>query len=183
MSLPFLISCFSFLITCSCLLHLFSHYYRKSFDLFSPPSIIKVKFTLFNVWVFHKCMQSCSHHSQEDIEYFFHYSKYLHAFLWSTLPPDPGTTHLFLSIYSVQFSRSVVSDSLRPHESQHTRPPCPSPSPGVHSNSRPSSRRCHPAISSSVVPFSSSTQSLPASVISNESTLHMRWPEYWSFQL
>ena len=66
-------------------------------------------------------------------------------------------------ISSVQFSRSVVSDSLRPHESQHTRPPCPSPSPGVHSNSRPSSRWCHPAISSSVIPFSSCPQSLPAS--------------------
>ena len=63
----------------------------------------------------------------------------------------------------VHFSRSVVSDSLRPHESQHTRPPCPSPTPGVHSNSRPSSQWCHPAISSSVVPFSSCPQSLPAS--------------------
>ena len=62
-----------------------------------------------------------------------------------------------------QFSRSVMSDSLRPHESQHTRPPCPSPTPGVHSDSRPSSQRCHPAISSSVIPFSSCTQSLPAS--------------------
>ena len=56
---------------------------------------------------------------------------------------------------SVQYSRSVVSDSLRPHESQHARPPCPSPTPGVHSNSRPSSRWCHPAILSSVIPFSS----------------------------
>ena len=55
-------------------------------------------------------------------------------------------------------------DSLRPHESQHTRPPCPSPTPGVYSNSCPSSRWCHPAISSSVVPFSSCPQSLPASV-------------------
>ena len=64
---------------------------------------------------------------------------------------------------SVQFSRSVVSDSLRPHESQHARPPCPSPTPGVYSNSCPSSRWCHPAISSSVVPFSSCPQSLPAS--------------------
>ena len=64
---------------------------------------------------------------------------------------------------SVQFSRSVVSDSLRPHESQHARPPCPSPTPGVHSDSRPSSQWCHPAISSSVVPFSSCPQSLPAS--------------------
>ena len=64
---------------------------------------------------------------------------------------------------SVQFSRSVMSDSLRPHESQHARPPCPSPTPGVHSDSRPSSQWCHPAISSSVVPFSSCPQSLPAS--------------------
>ena len=64
---------------------------------------------------------------------------------------------------SVQFSHSVMSDSLRPHELQHARPPCPSPTPGVHSNSCPSSRWCHPAISSSVVPFSSWPQSLPAS--------------------
>ena len=62
-----------------------------------------------------------------------------------------------------QFSCSVVSDSLRPLELQHARPPCPSPTPGVHSNSCPSSRWCHPAISSSVIPFSSCTQSLPAS--------------------
>ena len=64
---------------------------------------------------------------------------------------------------SVQFSRSVVSDSLGPHESQHARPPCPSPTPRVHSDSHPSSQWCHPAISSSVVPFSSCLQSLPAS--------------------
>ena len=63
---------------------------------------------------------------------------------------------------SVQFSHSVVSDSLRPHESQHARPPCPSPTPRVHPNSCPSSQWCHPAISSSVVPFSC-PQSLPAS--------------------
>ena len=61
-----------------------------------------------------------------------------------------------------QFSHSVVSDSLRPHESQHARPPCPSPTPGVHSDSCQSSQWCHPAISSSVVPFSSCPQSLPA---------------------
>ena len=70
---------------------------------------------------------------------------------------------LSVQFNSVQFSRSVVSDSLRPHKSQHTRPPCPSPSPEVHSNSCASSRWCHPAISSSVVPFSSCPQSLPAS--------------------
>ena len=64
---------------------------------------------------------------------------------------------------SDQISHSVVSDSLRPHESQHTRPPCPSPTPAVHWDSHPSSQWCHPAISSSVVPFSSCPQSLPAS--------------------
>ena len=64
---------------------------------------------------------------------------------------------------SVQFSRSVVSDSLWPHESQHTRPPCPSPTPRAYSNSCPSSWWCHPAISSSVIPFSSCPQPLPAS--------------------
>ena len=72
-----------------------------------------------------------------------------------------------------------MSDSLRPHESQHARPPCPSPTPGVHSDSRPSSQSCHPAISSSVVPFSSCPQSLPAS--ESFPTLRMRWPKYWSF--
>ena len=64
---------------------------------------------------------------------------------------------------SVQFGRSVVSNSSRPHESQHARPPWPSPTPRVHSNSCPSSQWCHPPISSSVVPFSSCYQSLPAS--------------------
>ena len=64
---------------------------------------------------------------------------------------------------SVHFSRSVVSNSFRPHESQHTRPPCPSPSPRIHSNSCPSSRLWHPAMSCSVVPFYTCPQSLPAS--------------------
>ena len=67
------------------------------------------------------------------------------------------------ALTSVQFSHSVVSDSLRPHESQHARPPCPSPAPGVYSDSCPLSWWCHPSISSSVVPFSSCPQSLPAS--------------------
>ena len=69
----------------------------------------------------------------------------------------------FLFTCSVQFSRSVVSNCLRPHELQHARSPCPSPTPGVHSNSHPLSQWCHPAISSSVVPFFSCPQSLPAS--------------------
>ena len=69
----------------------------------------------------------------------------------------------YRGIRSDQISRSVVSDSLQPHESQHVRPPCPSPAPGVHWDSRPLSQWCHPAISSSVVPFSYCPQSLPAS--------------------
>ena len=68
--------------------------------------------------------------------------------------------YLRVQFSSVQFSRSVVSDSLRPHESKHARPPCPSPAPGVYSNSCPLSRWCHPTISSSVVPFSSQHQGL-----------------------
>ena len=71
--------------------------------------------------------------------------------------------HVNLAISSVQFSHSVLSDFLRPHELQHARPPCPLPTIGVHSNSHPSSPWCHPAISSSVVPFSFCPQSLPAS--------------------
>ena len=66
-------------------------------------------------------------------------------------------------VSSVQLIRTVMSDSLRPHESQHARPPCPSPTSGVHSDSHPSSPWCHPATSSLVIPFSSCPQSLPAS--------------------
>ena len=83
---------------------------------------------------------------------------------------------------SDQISRSVVSDSLQPRESQHAGPPCPSPTPGVLWDSRPLSQWCHPAISSSVVPFSSCPPIPPSiRVFSNESTLCMRWPKYWSF--
>ena len=79
---------------------------------------------------------------------------------------------------SVQFSRSVVSDSLRPHESQHARPLCPSPTPGACSKSCSLSRWCHPTISSSVIPFFCRLQSFPAS---ESSALSIRWPKYWSF--
>ena len=82
---------------------------------------------------------------------------------------------------SVQFSCSVVSDSLWPHGLQDVRLPCPSPTPGVYSNSWSLSQWCHPTISSSVVPFSTHLQSLPASVSSTESVLCIRWPKYWSF--
>ena len=82
---------------------------------------------------------------------------------------------------SLQFSRSVVSDSLQPHELQHSRPPCPSPTPGVHSNTSiesvmPSSHLilCHPLLLLPPIPPS-------IRVFSNESTLPMRWPKYWSF--
>ena len=68
-----------------------------------------------------------------------------------------------LSYPSVQFSCSVVSDSLQPHGLQHTRLPCPSPTPGAYSNSCPLSQWCHPTISSSVIPFSSCLHSFPAS--------------------
>ena len=87
------------------------------------------------------------------------------------------TTQLYSShilARSVQFSHSVMSDFLWPHELQHARPPCPSPSPGVHSDSCPLSPWCHPAISSSVVPFSSCPQSLPASE-SFPMSLHFAW--------
>ena len=86
-----------------------------------------------------------------------------------------------MRISSVKFNRSLMSDSLQPHELQHARPPCPSPTPGVHLDSRPSSQWSHPAISSSVIPFSSCPQCLPAGVFSSESTLCMSWPKYWSF--
>ena len=81
----------------------------------------------------------------------------------TTLTLSPPINLLFDFYQSFQFSRSVMSNSLWPHELQHARPSCPSPTPGVYSNSHPLSQWCHPAISSSVVPFSSCPQSLPAS--------------------
>ena len=102
-------------------------------------------------------------------------------YLWSTI----------IHSLSVQFSRSVVSDSLRPDESQHTRPPCLSPTPRVHSDSCPSSPWCHPATSSSIVHFSSCPQFLPASesqlfvipwTVVYQASLSMGFSrqEYWS---
>ena len=98
-----------------------------------------------------------------------------HIFLHVVTPLIPPWQQMYLSVLltpcspltlqssPVQFSCSVVSDSLQPHELQHARPPCPSPTPRVHPNSCPSSQWCHPTISSSVVPFSSCPQSLTAS--------------------
>ena len=80
---------------------------------------------------------------------------------------------------TVQF---FMSNSLRLHGLQHARPPCPSLTPGVYSNSCPLSRWCHPTISSSVIPFSSQPSNCPSiRVFSNESVLCIRWPKYWTF--
>ena len=93
------------------------------------------------------------------------------------LYPVPWEVGLLKVLGSVQFSRSVMSDSLQPHESQHARPPCPLPTPGVYSNSvMPSSHLilCYSLLLLPPIPPS-------IRVFSNESTLHMRWPKYWSF--
>ena len=83
---------------------------------------------------------------------------------------------------SVQFSCSVMSNSLQPHEAQHIRPPCPSPTLGVYPNLCPLNWWCHLTISSSVIPFSSCLHSFNIRIFSNESTVRMRWPKYWSFR-
>ena len=82
---------------------------------------------------------------------------------------------------SVQFSRSVMSDSLRPHGVHHARLPCPSPTPRAYTNSYPLSRWCYPTISSSVIPFSSNLQSFPASGSFPMSQFFTSGPKYWSF--
>ena len=95
----------------------------------------------------------------------------------------PNDSNILVLGLSVQFSHSVVSDFLWPHEPQHARPPCPSPTPRVHPNPCPLCRWCHPTISSSVVPFSFLLPFIFPSirVFSNESALRIRWPKYWSF--
>ena len=110
--------------------------------------------------------------------YIFIHTLCTHTLLWRKIRQRRG---IMMCVWLVQFSHSVMPNSLRPHESQHARPPCPSPTPGDHPNSCLSSQGCYPDISSSVFPFSSCPQSLLASVFSNESTLRMRWPKYWSF--
>ena len=86
---------------------------------------------------------------------------------------------VLVHLSSVQFSRSVMSDSLRPHGPQHAMHPCPS-TPGVHPNPCPLSQWCHPAISSSVIPLSAFNLSQHQG-LSHESALRIRWPKYWSF--
>ena len=87
----------------------------------------------------------------------------------------------YRNLWAVQFSLSVMSESLGPHGLQHTRLPCPSPSLRAYSNSCPLSWWCHPTILSSVIPFSSCLQSFPPSGSFLMSLLHIRWPNYWSF--
>ena len=96
---------------------------------------------------------------------------------WSSLKPRLQHSLWSPYILSVQFSCSVVSDSLQPHDMQHTRPPCPSPTPGVYPNSCPLSRWCHPAITSSIIPFSSCLQYFPTS-----GSLQMSQPFAWGGQ-
>ena len=91
------------------------------------------------------------------------------------------TQVIWTPLSSVQFSHSVVSNSLQCHESQHARPPCPSPTPRVYPNPCPLSRWCHQAISSSVVLLLLPLIPPSIRVFSNESILRMRWPKYWSF--
>ena len=111
-------------------------------------------------------IQTCAVQKYQKEMFLNNFSKY---FLWELCHSEILCWYVIsYQTSSVQFSHSVVPDSLRPHELKHTRPPCPSPTPRVHSNSCPSSRWCHPAISSSVVPFSSCPnpsqhQSLPMS--------------------
>ena len=103
---------------------------------------------------------------------------------WSDLAAAAADSVHVTNSHSVQFSHSIMSDSLRPHESQHARPPCPSPTPGVHPNPCPLSQWCHPTISSSVVPFSSCPQSFPASgFFPNESALMHQVAKVLEFQL
>jgi len=84
-------------------------------------------------------------------------------------------------ISSVQFSHSVISNSLWPHGLQHARPPCPSPTPRAYSNSCPLSQWCHPTILSSVSPSPPTSNLSQHQGLLNESVLHLRWPKYWSF--
>ena len=117
---------------------------------------------------------------------------HLYVLLWKKMsvqvlcPFKKSSYSVFIFLFlicSVQFSRSVVSHSLRPHGLQHSRPPCPSPTPGVYSNSCSLSQWCHPTISSFVFPFSSCLQSFPASGSLQMSQFFALVAKVWEFQL
>ena len=98
---------------------------------------------------------------------------------WSVATGTEGLNFLFFSFFPARFSRSVKSNSLRPHGLQHARLPCPSPTPRVDSNSCPSSRWCHLIL---CCPLPLLPSILPSiRIFSNESVIHIRWPKYWSF--
>ena len=97
-------------------------------------------------------------------------------------PAKQGTSPTFYN--TVQFSRSVISDSFQPHGLQHARPPCPSSTPRVYSNSCPLSQWCHPTFSFLCSPLLLPPSIFPSiRVFSNESVLHIRWPKFWSFNI
>ena len=141
------------LFFCSLWSHL--RFFSFSLVLRLPGNIFICSFSKFLLNKWYKCKwQSCEQNKLMLFLFCFSIYCYLLRPLWALS---------ILRFSSVQFSCSVVSNSLWPHELQHARPPCPSPTPGVHSDSHPLSQWCHPAISSSVVPISSCPQSLPAS--------------------
>ena len=107
----------------------------------------------------------------------FETSPHAILYVWTAPSLPAGVSRSVFSL--VQFSCSVAADSLRPHELQHVRPPCPSLTLIVYSNPCPLSRGCHPTISFSVIPFSFHLQSFK--VFSNESALYIRWPKNWNF--
>ena len=132
--------------------------------------MLKIALALWILWKFLWNLKDSENHS-------------LRTNIWSALENQNKYDNINIrSFSSVQFIRSVVSDSLWPHESQHSRPPCPSPTPRVHSDSCPSSQWCHPAISSSVIPFSSCPQSLPASE-SFPTVIIINTTNIWEMQL
>ena len=132
--------------------------------------MLKIALALWILWKFLWNLKDSENHS-------------LRTNIWSALENQNKYDNINIrSFSSVQFIRSVVSDSLWPHESQHSRPPCPSPTPRVHSDSCPSSQWCHPAISSSVIPFSSCPQFLPASE-SFPTVIIINTTNIWEMQL
>ena len=167
----------------------FSLYYGHSLNLW----LLRMDYAIFKVWnskkLYHESYQQIfSIHSLIPLPFscivafcskLFSFDLHLSSWHSDSSFALWGFSPSFLQF--VQFSHSVMSDSLRPHELQHVRPPCPSPTPRVHSNSRPWSPWCHPAISSSVHPLLLPPIPPSIRVFSSELTLRMRWPKYWSF--
>ena len=141
----------------------------------SPLSIklwnIQDKDVLRNRYILYTHIIRCTSTSIKKCYFLFFMKHHIYIIVHTNMIPNVCVTKFYIRceyylvciFSSVQFSHSVVSDSLQRHESQHARTPCPLPTPRVHSDSWPSSQWCHPAISSSVIPFSSCLQSLPAS--------------------